>query len=82
MTDELRTASEIASLIKARATSSLGPWPRDLQIYIFSETPGWRCGLSPATQESDAEYRDGILGIAKQLQRTVKLTRRQEQDPH
>jgi hypothetical protein len=26
-------------------------------------------------QESDVEYREGVLGIAKELQRTVKLAR-------
>jgi hypothetical protein len=75
MTNESRTASEIADMIKARATSSLGPWPRDLQLFIFGDRPDWRCGLSPAMQESDVEYREGVLGIAKELQRTVKLAR-------
>jgi hypothetical protein len=46
------------------------------------QSPEWRCSVSPATQASNFEYRDGVLGIAKELQRTVKLTRRQEQDPH
>jgi hypothetical protein len=75
MTDELRTAGEITDMIKTRATSSLGPWPRDLQLYIFGETLAWRCGLSPAMQESDVEYREGVLGIATELQRTIKLAR-------
>jgi hypothetical protein len=75
MTDELRTAGEIADMIKARATSSLGPWPRDLQLYIFGDNPEWRCSLSPAMQESDVEYREGVLGIATELQRTIKLAR-------
>jgi hypothetical protein len=82
MSEDARTASEIASLIKACAATSLGPRPRDLQICIFGESPEWRCSLSPATQASNFEYRDGVLGVAKELQRTVKLTRRQEQDPH
>jgi hypothetical protein len=73
MTNHLRTASEIAGLIKARAITSLGPWPRDLQISIFGVSPEWRCSLSPAMQASDIEYRDGVLGIAKALQRAVKL---------
>jgi hypothetical protein len=75
MTDHLRTASGIAGLIKARASSSLGPWPHDLQIYVFAEKPEWRCSLSPATQASNLEYRDGVLSIAKELQRTIKLAR-------
>jgi hypothetical protein len=73
MTDQLRTAGEIAGLIRARASSSFGPWPHDLQIYIFAENPQWRCGLSPATQASDVEYREGVLRIAKELQKTIKL---------
>jgi hypothetical protein len=75
MSEDARTASEIASLIKARAATSLGPWPRDLQICIFGEFPEWRCSLSPAMQASNFEYRDGVLGIAKALQRMVKLAR-------
>jgi hypothetical protein len=73
VTDHSRTAGEIAGLIRARASSSLGPWPHDLQIYIFAEKPEWRCGLSPATQASDVEYREGVLRIAKELQSTIKL---------
>ena len=73
MTNHVRTASEIAGLIKARASSSLGPWPHDLQIYIFAEKPEWRWSLSPATQASDVEYREGVLLIAKELQSTIKL---------
>jgi hypothetical protein len=75
MTDALCTAGEIADMIKARATSSLGPWPRDLQLYIFGDAPGWRCGLSPAMQASDVAYREGVLGIVTELQRTIKLAR-------
>jgi hypothetical protein len=78
MTEEPKTATEIVRMIKEQAYLSLGPWPIDLQIFIFGTTSGWRCGLSPATQASDSEYREAVLKIARGLQSTVSLIRRPE----
>jgi hypothetical protein len=75
MSEEPKTAREIARLIKEQAYLSLGPWPNDLQLIIFNTTSGWRCGLSPATQACDTEYREAVLQIAKELQSTVSLVR-------
>ena len=75
MTEEPKTATEIARKIKEQAYLSLGPWPVDLQIFIFGTTSGWRSGLSPATQASDSEYRESVLQIARELQSTVSLVR-------
>jgi hypothetical protein len=62
-------------MIKEQAYLSLGPWPIDLQIFIFGTTSGWRCGLSPAALASETEYREAVLQIAKELQSTVTLVR-------
>jgi hypothetical protein len=70
MSEAERKPAEIAALVRSHAELSLGPWPRDLQLFIFVLKSEWKCGLSPATQESDAEYRDGVLRIAKELQKT------------
>jgi hypothetical protein len=75
MTKDLKTASDIARMIKEKANLSLGPWPRDLQLFIFDTKSGWKCGLSPATQASDSEYREAVLQIARELQSTVSLVR-------
>jgi hypothetical protein len=60
--------AEIARLIKEQAVVSLGPWPRDLELLIFVSNAGWSCGLSPATQTSEVEYREGVLKIAREVQ--------------
>ena len=75
MADDVKTAREIADAIKEQATPSLGPWPRDLELFIFGAKAGWICGLSPATQTSDIEYREGVLQIARDLQRKIQLVR-------
>jgi hypothetical protein len=60
MIDEPKTASEIARMIKERASLARTVAPADLQLIIFNTTFGWRCGLSPATQASgEAKYREG-----------------------
>jgi hypothetical protein len=46
----------------------LGPWPPDLQLFIFVSNAGWSCGLSPTTQVSEVEYREGVLKIAREMQ--------------
>ena len=68
VTDEVKLPSEIARLITEQAVVSLGPWPRDLELFIFVSTTGWSCGLSPATQVSEVEYREGVLKIAREMQ--------------
>jgi hypothetical protein len=68
MTDEAKLPAEIAHLIKEQAVASLGPWPRDLELLIFVSIAGWCCGLSPATQASEVEYREGVLKIAREMQ--------------
>jgi hypothetical protein len=68
MADEAKLPAEIAGLIKEQAVVSLGPWPRDLELLIFVSKAGWSCGLSPATQVSDVEYREGVLKIAREMQ--------------
>jgi hypothetical protein len=75
MTEDPKTAREIVRMIKEQAYLSLGPWPIDLQIFIFGTTSGWRCGLSPAALASETEYREAVLQIAKELQSTVTLVR-------
>ena len=67
VTDEAKLPSEIARLITEQAVVSLGPWPRDLELFIFVSTTGWSCGLSPATQTSEVEYREGVMKIAREM---------------
>jgi hypothetical protein len=47
----------------------------DLQLFIFGTKAGWKCGLSPAAQGSETEYREVVLHIAKELQESVSLVR-------
>jgi hypothetical protein len=75
MSDEIKTAREIADAIKEQAVASLGPWPRDLDLFIFGAKAGWSCGLSPTTQTSEIEYREGVLQIARELQKQFQLPR-------
>jgi hypothetical protein len=75
MADDVKTACEIADAIKEQAILSLGPWPRDLELFIFGAKAGWTCGLSPAAQISDIEYREGVLQMARDLQRKIQLVR-------
>jgi hypothetical protein len=69
MADDVKTACEIADAIKEQAILSLGPWPPDLELFIFGAKAGCSCGLSPAAQTSDVEYREGVLQIARELQK-------------
>ena len=75
MTDEPKTGHEIAKAIKEQATVSLGLWPRDLELFIFGTKASWTCGLSSARQTSDIEYREGVLQIARDLQKTIQLVK-------
>jgi hypothetical protein len=68
VTDEAKLPSEIARLITEQAVASLGPWPPDLELFVFVSKAGWSCGLSPATQVSEIEYREGVLEIAREIQ--------------
>jgi hypothetical protein len=69
MADEVKLPAEIALLIKEQAVASLGPWPPDLELLIFVSKAGWHCGVSPAIRGSDIDYREGVLKIARELQR-------------
>jgi hypothetical protein len=71
MDDEAKTAIELVAMIKEQAILSLGPWPDDLQLMIFGRGSRWSCGLSPTTRTSDAAYREGVLQIARALQKAV-----------
>ncbi|MDH6264086.1 hypothetical protein [Bradyrhizobium sp. BR13661] len=71
MISEFMSPEEIAGLIKDQASLSLGPWPQDLKLMIFVTRQEWRCGLSPATQFSNAVYRKGARQIARELQKTI-----------
>jgi hypothetical protein len=72
---ELKTAREIADAITEQAYQSLGPWPRDLELFIFGGQAGWTCGMSPATTISDQKYREGVLQIARELKKQIQLVR-------
>jgi hypothetical protein len=71
MTFEFLSPAEIAGPIKDQAVLTLGPWPRDLQLLVFVTKAEWGCGISPATHFSDARYRDSVLQIARELQKTI-----------
>jgi hypothetical protein len=75
MVDEIGTATQIALAIKEQAAMSIGPWPRDLELFIFGTKSDWNCGLSAAAQTSDIEYREGVLQIARELQKKIQLVR-------
>jgi hypothetical protein len=70
------SAIEIASIIKEQATISLGPWSKHIQILIIDRGDCWKVGVSSATQQSQAVYRNEVLAIAKRLQKTVRLRKR------
>jgi hypothetical protein len=73
MDEFLQSVSAIARLIKQRAIDTMGPWPRELELLVFCVGSEWKCGLSPATQHVDIEYREGVLRIARDLQETVRV---------
>jgi hypothetical protein len=75
MDEEIKTAREIADAIKEQAVASLGSWPPDLELFIFGAKAGWSCGLSPAMQTSEIEYREGVLQIARELRKQFQLLR-------
>jgi hypothetical protein len=69
--NEAKTATELAAIIKEQAILSLGPWPEDLQLMILGRGSRWSCGLSPTIRTSYAVYREGVLQIARALQKVV-----------
>ncbi len=73
MSEEIKTATQIARMIREQAEVTLGPWPRDLEIFIFVVKLDWKCGLSPAQHDSEVDYREGVLRIAGELQKTVRV---------
>jgi hypothetical protein len=75
MSQDLKTAPEIARMVREEAALTLGPWPRNLELFIFVRKSEWKCGLSPAEQGSNIQYREGVLQIAKRLQETVRVVR-------
>ena len=75
MAKDEKAANQIAQAIKERAVQFLGPWPRDLELFIFGLRSGWSCGLSPVTQTGDIEYREAVRQIARELRETIQLVR-------
>jgi hypothetical protein len=50
-------ATAIVRMIKEGAVSLMGPWPRDIEVFIFSVGQNkWRWGFSPVTHPSEANY--------------------------
>jgi hypothetical protein len=50
-------ATTLVRLIKEGAVALMGPWPKDIEIFIFSLSQNkWRCGFSPITHPSEAFY--------------------------
>lgn len=50
-------ATTLARLIKEGAVDLMGPWPKDIEILIFSlGQHKWRCGFSPISHLSEAFY--------------------------
>jgi hypothetical protein len=59
------------------AELSRGPWPRGLEVLIFKLDLDWKLGLSPARHDGQIEYHEGVIRIARGLQKTVRLVQRQ-----
>jgi hypothetical protein len=75
MDEAEKTATEIAKAIRERAKIEMGPWPRDLELFVFVINDGWSFGLSPAANGFEAQYRKAVLQIATELRDSVKLKR-------
>jgi hypothetical protein len=65
MADDVKSAPEIAAAIKEQAGLSLGLWPRDLELFHRRLKVRLELRVSPATQTSGIEYREGVLEIAR-----------------
>ena len=63
-------ATALARLIKEEAQSLMGPWPKDVEIFIFSIGANhWRWGFSPITHPSEALY----LAKANEIAAAVRV---------
>lgn len=67
------TPTEIIRMISAEATRLIGPWPSNLDIFVFRVDDSWECLITPTNNPTEAKFRDVALQIGLSLERIFKL---------
>jgi hypothetical protein len=68
-----KTPNEIARLIVVEAVRQIGPWPDNLDVFIFRTDHGWECLVTPTGDPCEAAYREEILEIGRTLEQSITL---------
>jgi hypothetical protein len=77
MEKQTASAPALSRMIREEAEALLGPWPKGVDIFIFSiGISDWRCGFSPARNPVEAEYLAGAFQIAVGIRTRFDLKKR------
>jgi hypothetical protein len=69
-------ATSLVRMIKEGAVSLMGPWPQDIEIFIFSVGQNqWRWGFSPVTHPGEAIYLAKANEIAASVRERYDILR-------
>lgn len=72
--DELvRSPGEITRLVLAEATRQIGPWPTNLDIFVYRTGESWKCLVTPTNNPDELTYRRAVLKLGRKLEKTIKL---------
>jgi hypothetical protein len=68
-----KTPTEITRLILAEAVRQIGPWPSNLDVFVFRTDDGWECLVTPTCDPREATYREEVLEIGRSLEQSIRL---------
>jgi hypothetical protein len=73
MRKTVMTSNEIIQTIASEVVRQLGPWPSDLDIFVFRIACGWECLITQTDDPIASRYRAAALRIGKDLEVIITL---------
>ncbi|WP_441279250.1 hypothetical protein AB7783_26630 [Tardiphaga sp. 172_B4_N1_3] len=73
MRKTVMTSNEIIQTIASEVVCRFGPWPTDLDIFVFRIACGWECLITQTDDPVASGYRAAALKIGKALEVVITL---------
>jgi hypothetical protein len=67
-----KTTKQLSDLIRSEASARIGPWPRNMQVFVYPLNDCWRIVIG-YSDLADTDYRDKVMALTAELRGRYSL---------
>ncbi|CAN5479331.1 hypothetical protein BH10PLA2_BH10PLA2_36470 [soil metagenome] len=73
MNATFKTPGELTQLILAKSVQKFGPWPSNLDVFVYRTDSGWEYVITPTNDPAELSYCRKVLRLGRKLEKMVRL---------